>query len=368
MWNIKQFRKELAEIVNLDSSSEDLRDIAVIGRLLANRMRDEGYLVETFDGDTRIEAKTHPEENFDVMFVGHMDTVFPKGTAAERPYREEGHLAYGPGVADMKAGLILAMHLGRQLRKERPELRICFAFNSDEEIGSGRSKEWLQQLAKHTRYAFVFEPGRLNNGFVRSRKGGADLDVTFQGIAAHAGVAPEKGANALVEMARWITELTALQDFEAGTSVTAGVASGGTAANVVAEHAQVKFDIRFTNPDELARIHETVVCLQQNPAVSGVIAEALLKNVVMPMNPSEATEQLMEMMNRAADDLGQEICWVDTGGVSDANHIASLGVPTICGCGPVGNNMHSSSEYLELDNIEKRLELMYRVLMQQQNK
>lgn len=366
MWNVEQFRKELAEIVNLDSSSENLQDIVVIGRMLANRLRDEGYLVETFDEDTRIEARTHSEKDFDVMFVGHMDTVFPKGTAAERPYREEGNLAYGPGVADMKAGLILAMHLGRQLRKERPELRICFAFNSDEEIGSGRSKEWLQELAEHTRYAFVFEPGRLNNGFVRSRKGGADLEVAFRGIAAHAGVAPEKGANALVEMAHWITELTALQDFDAGTSITAGIASGGTAVNVVAEHAQVKFDIRFKNPGEIERIRETVSRLQQNPVVSGVSAEVVFKDVVMPMNPSEVTVELMEKMNQTAEELGQDICWEDTGGVSDANHIASLGVPTICGCGPIGNNLHNSSEYLELDSIEKRLELMYRLLIRVQ--
>lgn len=363
MWNIEQFRKEVAEIVNMDSSSEDLQDIAAIVRLLAARFKGEGYFVETFDQDTRLLAKSHPEEEFDVMFVGHMDTVFPRGTASERPYREDGDLAYGPGVADMKSGLILAIHLGRQLRKERPELRICFAFNSDEEIGSGRSQEWLQELAKHTRYVFVFEPGRSNNGFVRSRKGGANLIVTFRGVAAHAGAAPEKGANALVEMAHWITQLTALQNFDKGTSITAGVASGGTATNVVAEYAQVKFDIRFKDPDEIERIRETVSRLRQAPAVSGVKAEAVFEKVIMPMNPSEVTEQLMAKMDQAADALGQEICWVDTGGVSDANHIASLGVPTICGCGPVGSNMHSSGEYLELDTIEKRLELMYRLIL-----
>lgn len=364
MWNVEQFRKELAEIVNLDSSSENLQDIAVIGRMLANRLRDEGYLVETFDEDTRIEARTHSEKDFDVMFVGHMDTVFPKGTAAERPYREEGNLAYGPGAADMKAGLVLAMHLAKQLRAVRPELRICLAFNSDEEIGSGRSKSWLQKLARHTRYAFVFEPGRQNNGFVRSRKGGADLEVSFQGIAAHAGVAPEKGANALVEMARWITELTALQDFSAGTSITAGVAAGGTASNVVAERAEVVFDIRFKDSHALEKIREKVSYLKQNPDVNGVKAEPVFKNVIMPMNPSNVTEELMQKMNQAASGLGQSICWIDTGGVSDANHIASLGVPTLCGCGPVGNDMHSSGEYLELDTIEKRLELMYRLIVQ----
>ena len=98
--------------------------------------------------------------------------------------------------------------------------------------------------------------------------------------------------------------------------------------------------------------------------VSGVSAGVVFKDVVMPMNPSEVTEQLMAKMNQAAENLGQDICWVDTGGVSDANHIASLGVPTLCGCGPVGNNMHSNAEYMELDSIEKRLELMYRLIMQ----
>ena len=363
MWNIEGFRKNLAAIVNMDSGSENLWGIGEVARYLALRMKEEGFHVQLLDGDTKIQAQTHHEEQFDILMVGHMDTVFPDGTAEERPYAEKDGRAYGPGVADMKAGLLLAMNAAARLKQERPDLKLCLAFNSDEEIGSAASRQWLQSLARKTKYTFVFEPGREGNGLVRSRKGCADLTVRFHGIAAHAGVAPEKGANAVAEMARWITVLTQAQNLEIGTSVNTGVVRGGTAPNVVADFAELKVDIRMKLPEELERIRKVVQELENTVSVKGVTVEASFANETMPMNPSEVTEELMEKMNRTAEEIGCKITWVDTGGVSDANHIAGLGIPTICGCGPVGGNMHSEKEFMELDSIETRLDLIYRTCL-----
>lgn len=363
MWNIKGFRKDLAAIVNMDSGSENLSGIGAVARYLALKMEEEGFYVQLLDGDTKIQAQTHREAQFDILMAGHMDTVFPDGTAEERPYTEKDGRAYGPGVADMKSGLLLAVNVAARLKRERPDLRLCLAFNSDEEIGSAASKDWLQGLAGKTKYTFVFEPGRDGNGLVRSRKGCADLTVRFHGIAAHAGVAPEKGANAVAEMARWITALTQAQNLEIGTSVNTGVVRGGTAPNVVPDFAELKVDIRVKLPEELERLRKMVQELENSVSVKGVTVETSFANETMPMNPSEVTSELMEKMNCTAEEIGCQITWVDTGGVSDANHIAGLGIPTICGCGPVGGNMHSEKEFMEIDSIEERLNLIYQTCL-----
>lgn len=363
MWNLEQFRRDLAAIVNIDSGSENFAGIGKVAHFLKDRLKAEGFFVELSDRDTRLQAQSHREGDFDILMAGHMDTVFPDGTAAVRPYSEKDGMAYGPGAADMKAGLLLAVNIAAQLKQDRPDLKLCLAFNSDEEIGSARSKDWLQDLARRAGYAFVFEPGRNGTAFVRSRKGCADLVVKFHGIAAHAGVAPEKGANAIVEMARWITALTEAQNLNIGTSVSVGVVSGGTGSNVVPAEAELKADIRVKIPEELQRIKAVAEKLENTISVAGVTAEARFLHEMPPMNPSEATERLMTLMNETAKGLNYEISWADTGGVSDANHIADLGIPTICGCGPCGGNLHSEAEFLELSSIEKRLNLMYQLCM-----
>lgn len=362
MWDIEKYCRELAEIVNIDSGSENREGIGRVCRILKTKLQEAGMRVETFDDDTRLQACSHDVINYDVLMVGHMDTVFHDGTAAKRPYTEADGYAHGPGVADMKGGLILAVHLIRRLLTERPDLKICVAFNSDEEIGSARSKEWLQDLARRSKRAFVFEPGRDGRCFVKSRKGCMDIHARFHGKASHAGVAPEKGASAIVEMARWITALTSMQNLEIGTSVNAGLVKGGTAGNVIPDYAEAVFDIRVTDPAELQRIKDAAARLAETVAVEGVSVEVDFSGECMPMNPSDVTLDMMRKLDETAGELGLEIGWAATGGTSDANHIAGLGVPTICGCGPCGGNLHSDEEFMRLSSIEERLELMYRLL------
>lgn len=362
MWNIEEYRRELKEIVNLDSGSRNLEGIRKVCRILRDKLADAGMRTETFDDGTRLQAWNHSEDDYDILLVGHMDTVFPDGTAAQRPYEESGGYAHGPGVADMKGGLILVLHLVRRLLEERPDLKLCVAFNSDEEIGSGRSKDWLQALGRRSKHAFVFEPGRAGSCFVKSRKGCMDIAARFHGKASHAGIAPDKGASAVVEMARWITALTSLQNLEAGTSVNAGLVKGGTASNVIPDYAEAVFDVRVTDPAELQRVKDRAEELAASVQVEGVTVELNFSGECMPMNPSEVTMDMMRKLDQAAAELGLEIGWAATGGTSDANHIAGLGVPTICGCGPCGGNLHSEEEFLRLSSVEERLNLMYRLL------
>ncbi|MGC2871787.1 M20 family metallopeptidase [Ihubacter sp. mB4P-1] len=362
MKQLQDFRSQLAALVNIDSNSADREGVGKIGKYLSRKYLEMGLLVEAFDDDTRIQAKSHDEEDFDLLFVGHMDTVFQKGTVQQRPYKEKEGFAYGPGVADMKAGLVLILHLVQALRRERPDLRICIANNGDEEIGSIYSMDWLQKLARHGKYAFVFEPGRGGNAFVKARKGCEDLAVKFYGKASHAGAAPQDGASAVREMARWIMELTAMQNLEIGTSVNAGIVRGGCAGNVVADFAEALFDIRVSLPEELERIEKKAEELQANSFVPGVRAEMEFIGRMMPMNPSAKTKELISKIDQLAEKKQMSVGWVSTGGVSDANHIAPLGIPTICGCGPCGGGLHSAEEYLEIESIEKRFDLLFSLM------
>lgn len=367
MWNIELFKKELEELVNIDSGTENLEGVAAVGKKLTEKLEEIGFRVETFDEGTRIQAVNFDmsrENPCDVMLVGHMDTVFEDGTAAKRPYREDGVNAYGPGVLDMKAGLMTAIHLVRQLAVDRPELKICCAFNGDEETGSYRSEAWFEELAEMSKNCLVLEPGRLGGKFVKARKGCMDLIVEFFGVASHAGVEPEKGANAILEAARWITELSALQNLEEGTSVNAGVISGGKASNVIPDYAKVHFDVRFTQKSEYEKLCAAVRELEANVSVKGVTAKADIFGVVMPMNPSPQTQKMIEHVDDVAAKHGMTIGWVETGGLSDANFIAGMGVPTICGCGPCGDNMHRDDEYLILSTIEERLILLHSLLLE----
>lgn len=362
MWDLNKFRTELEELVNIDSGTADRDGVSQIGQILMHKYQELGLYVESFDNHTCIQAKSHQEEDFDVLLLGHMDTVFPKGTAAQRPYHEDNKYAYGPGVADMKAGLIMILHLVRELRKNHPSLRICIANDGDEETDSRLSYHWLKELSRHTKYAYVFEPGRPGNVFVKARKGYTGISVEFYGTSAHAGNAPEKGASAIKEMARWIMELSALQDLDIGTSVNPGIVCGGTAPNVIADHAKVFFDIRIQTASELKRIKDKTSELQQNSSVPGVTAKVEYISEMAPMTPSEKTERMIEHVSKKASELHIKIGWLAVGGVSDANHLAGWGVPVICGCGPCGGNAHSDKEYLELFSLEDRLELMYQVL------
>lgn len=380
-WDTELFRRELAHIVNIDSGTHTPEGITAVGKYLAEKFEAEGFNVKEYDGYRRLEltspscrTRTEADEihrtdietpeakEYDLLLAGHMDTVFPEGTAAKRPYTEKNGLAYGPGTADMKGGLIMVLHLVRRLIKDQPQLKICCAFNSDEEIGSPGSKDWLTELALRSRYAFVFEPGRNGNAFARSRKGCMNLELTIHGTASHAGSAPEKGANAVIELAHWITEFSSLQNLEKGTSVSPGLISGGTAANVIPDKACASFDIRFTDAAEVPRIKAAAEYLAGNPVVFGTSAEYRFIDNAPPMTPQAETLKLIDKMNRCADKLGIDIGWIDSGGFSNANNIAVTGTPVICGCGPCGEHLHSDREFLELSSIEKRLNLMYSVL------
>lgn len=361
---LDEYLRLVEELVNIDSGSRVRGGPAKVAAKMAELYRALGLSVQVLDGDNeygpRLEIRSHPErEEIDLLLSGHMDTVFAGGTAAERPFRAENGRGYGPGVMDMKAGLVSMYYLVRALTEEKTDLSFCVALNSDEEISSLRSRDWIAGLARKSAYAFVMEPGRKNGEYVSERKGLARYQVTMKGIAAHAGIAPQDGASAIHEMAHFITEIIALNAYDRGTSVNVGVISGGNTANVVCDLAECQIDTRFDDIGESQKIEAKLEALKQAPRDSRVSISVTRAGFRPPMRATDKTTALLEQMKAEGERLGMEVKWVKTGGGSDGNFIAFEGCTVVDGMGPAGEGAHSSNEVLHIDTIEKRLELAF---------
>lgn len=363
---LNEYLKDLESLVNIDSGSKDVKGVEAVNEFLINKFLEIGWLVKThyFDNSVAscIEIKNKNEENIDILILGHSDTVFPSNTVESRPFSIKDSRAYGPGVIDMKSGLLSVYYAIKDLDKDALP-KICFAINSHEEVSSMYAYPWIQELSKKSKIALVCEPARANGALVNERKGLARYDIEFRGIAAHTGVNPEAGASSIAELGNWIVELNKLTNLESGVILNVGVISGGTASNVIAENAKATLDVRFVDQLALDNIEEIIKKWQENPFVKNVKVEVERKGWRPPMNPSEKTEKLSKLISEIGYDLGIDIKYTATGGGSDANFTSALGVPTMDGMGPIGGGAHSDKEYLEIDSIIPRINLLRELII-----
>ena len=363
----EKFLADLETIVNIDSGSRHQPGLESVADFFQNRFQQIGWLTtrHSFD-DGRVpclevanQSNSGNDSAFDLIYLGHMDTVFGPGTVAERPFRRDEKRAYGPGVLDMKGGLITMLHVAEILQQTdlADKIRIAMAFNSDEEIGSRGSRAWYENLAKRSRCVFVFEPWRTTGERVLQRKGGGNFDVICHGKAAHAGAAPEDGANAVIELAHQILAVNDLEAKDKGTSVNVTVISGGTADNVIPEHARASVDVRISGLEEGDRIEDSFKALADNVRTPGVRVEATGGINRPPMTPSEKTRRLWDQIADIGRGIGLDMSLTTTGGCSDGNYTAALGIPTIDAMGVRGGHAHNEDEYIELDSIVPNLHL-----------
>ena len=295
------------------------------------------------------------------MFLGHMDTVFPPGEVQKRPFAVDGHRATGPGVCDMKGGLLVALHVLEALHQqglmERLTLRVCF--NGDEEVGSRASRDWIETHARHSRRVFVFEPCRPGHAFVLNRKGGGSFRIKVRGTAAHAGVEPEKGANAAVELAH---QVLAVNRFNAsapeGVSAHVTVLQGGEKTNIIPDEAWAKVDVRVARKNQISGVESFFRSLPDSTHVPGVSLRVSGGVGRPPMEADPATMQLWGQFERAAAKMGLGIDAITTGGCSDGNFSSAQGTPTIDGMGPIGANAHRQDEYVDLSSIAPQIQLI----------
>ena len=366
--NLEHYITELRSLVDVDCGTRTLEGVARIADRMRELWQREGWHAGLVNLGAEVGpgvlATNRPQATqYDVLLVGHMDTVFPPGTVAQRPMRLDETRIYGPGVADMKGGLLNILWAMRTLAPEhRERLAIAVAMNPDEETGSVHSHEWIGELAKRSRCVLVCEAARADGSLVKARKGMAGYRLTFTGVAAHAGNEPEKGRSAITAFARAVLAINALADSASGTTLNVGVVEGGSASNVVPESLAAELDVRFWKNEEYARVDEALNALCREGFLAGVETRLALLTHKPAMAPGPETEQLMRLVEQAGEEEGVDIRWQAVGGGSDANHTAALGIPSLDGFGPVGAGFHSPAEWLEIASIAPRIGLLRRVV------
>jgi glutamate carboxypeptidase len=376
------FLTDLEALVNIDCGSYTKAGVDRVGEWVAERMRSLGAEVDIQRnvelGNTVVgtwATTSHDGDNAGprLLLIGHMDTVFDEGTAAERPFAIQATVragasprASGPGVTDMKAGLLAglyAIEAVRDLSNTQPFERLTFVANPDEEIGSPASTPVIRAAARDADACLVLECARANGDIVSSRKGILDLRITVHGRAAHAGVEPEKGRSAILAAAHLVVALHELNGRWPSVTVNAGTIAGGTRPNVVAERCVIEVDVRASRREELEAAEVAIRDLAGRPAVPDVRIELEQAARHWPMEKLERSGRLVEHAVRIAQGLGFDVRDAATGGASDANTTAGMGVPTIDGLGPIGGNDHSPSEYLEVDSVVPRTALLAGLLL-----
>ena len=357
---------DLARLVSIDCGSYTASGVNEVGDAVGDALTELGAGVEKIGhrptrgerqlGDLvigRLEG-SGPR----LLLIGHMDTVFEPGTAAERPFHIEGERATGPGVSDMKGGLLAGLHALAALQAIGVRPSVSFVANPDEEIGSPFSTPHIRRLARKHDAALVLECARANGDIVSARKGIADYEITLTGRAAHAGVEPEKGRSAILEAAHQVLALHALNGRWPSVTVNAGVIGGGTRPNVVAASCQLELDLRASSSAEFDQAAAEVKAIVTRPTLDGVRAELRQVAFHPPMERTPANARLAELAIAIAGELGFVLRDALTGGASDANSTSDAGLPSLDGLGPIGGDDHSADEWLDLSSVVPRTTLL----------
>ena len=298
-----------------------------------------------------------------ILVLGHLDTVHPIGALSNQlPFRIDGNRVYGPGIADMKGGAYLALNAVRYLASqgETTPLPITFVYNSDEEIGSRTSKDLIEETARGAKHVLVCEPGRNGGSVVTARKGSGRFTMQITGRPSHSGTNHADGRSALKELAHQILQLEALTDYERGVTVNVGVVSGGTRPNVVPGEAVAEIDLRMSTPETAEEMAGKIMGLQPiTPDVAVAVTGQLNR---YPYTKNKGIERLYQHARGLAAEIGLDLKDMATGGGSDGNFTAAMGLPTLDALGADGTGAHTYNEHIFLDQLIPRQTLLIRLL------
>jgi glutamate carboxypeptidase len=349
-------------LVTQETPSHDKPRLDAFAALLAQRLADAGAAVEVIEQPQRgnhLRARfTHGNAaEKPALVLCHYDTVWPVGSLATHPFRVEDGKAYGPGIFDMQSSLALVEHGLRAVRElaialPRP---ITVLITSDEEIGSGSSRALIEEAARQAAYVLVMESPLPGGVLKTARKGTGAFTVETTGRAAHAGVDPEKGVNAIEELAHQVLAIHALADRKAGTTLSAGVIEGGSAANVVPARATAQIDVRVWTQSEAARLVQAMAA--RRPVLPGAQVK-VTGGLNRPPLERRATAALFARVQQIGRTLGMELAEGATGGGSDGNFTGALGIPTLDGLGVPGDGAHADHEHILVDELAGRAALL----------
>ncbi|MFI8370698.1 M20 family metallopeptidase [Streptomyces sp. NPDC085466] len=369
-----RYLRDLAQLVSIDSGSYSADGVDRVADWIERRLERLGFDVERVrfpaapdghrTGDAlvgrRRGALSEAEGGRRVLLAAHMDTVFEDGTAAARPFRVEGSVAYGPGVSDDKGGLLAGLTALEILRDSGADAyaELVFLATPDEEIGSPASRALIERTAAGAHYGLGLECARENGDLVIARKGVADFRLTVTGRAAHAGIEPERGANAALAAAHLTVALQSLNGQWEDVTVNVGVVRAGTRANIVCPQAELRVEVRAATTADIDRVTRAIEEAADHPGVPGVTVEAERLDLCPPMEDTPASRRMLDRARRAAHAVGIELGAAATGGVGDANLIAGTGTPVLDGLGPVGGADHTPQEWLDITSVPPRVALL----------
>ena len=362
-----RMRDLLERLAELESPSMVPASQRPVQALLQEALRDIGYRSRILPGQTtggtlhaspRQRGRPSPYQ----LILGHTDTVWPHGTLETMPIRMDGGRLYGPGTFDMKAGLVQGIFAVEALRRciGEPEVTPVFLYNSDEEIGSHDSRNHIVRMAMRADRALVLEPAMGANGKLKTtRKGGGDFTVHATGRAAHAGLEPEKGVSAILELAHVIRKLHALNDPARGVTVNVGTVNGGIRPNVIAPRASAEVDVRVPTLGDARRVEQAIRAIEATVPGASVEIRGVMDRP--PMEKTPGNRRLWELAREAGAQLGLEMEESASGGGSDGN-TTSLYTPTLDGLGAVGAGAHASHEHVALERMPERAALVAMLL------
>jgi glutamate carboxypeptidase len=345
----------LEQMVSMESPSFDKVLVDKFGRFVGSRFSDIGGRVEYVPAERfgdHLVVRFGKESTNRVLLLGHIDTVWSAGELEKRPFQIENNRATGPGVFDMKAGILL-MWMALQTM---PDADVTIILNSDEEVGSNSSRGLIEAEAGKCRAALVLEPSLPGGVLKTTRKGVGGFTIKAIGRAAHAGIDPERGIYAIEELSHQILKLQKMSDASRGTTVTVAVIKGGTRSNVVPAEAAVEVDIRLSSLQEAERIISMIQTL--SPELPGARLEIRGGITRPPMERTSETARLFEVARAVATELGFDLQEGATGGASDGNFTAALGVPTLDGLGAVGGGAHAVDEWVDIPSLPFRAALI----------
>jgi glutamate carboxypeptidase len=348
-------------LVAVESPTDDKAAVDRCGAQLTERLRALGGDVQTIAtsvaGD-HLRAEFGSRNKRQVLLLGHFDTVWPVGQLQQMPLRRVGDELRGPGVLDMKAGIALAMLATRAVidLDALAKLRVVMLWTTDEETGSHTSRALLENEARRSDAVLVFEPALPGGALKTSRKGCGQYEIVVRGEAAHAGVDPSRGVSAIRELARQVLALEALQDLSRGVSVNVGVISGGTRPNVIAPDARAIVDVRAPSKADADRIDAAIRAVK--PHIQGATLEVRGGFERPPMERTRGVAWLYGLARQVASELGQSLGEGSTGGGSDGNFCAALGIPTLDGLGAVGDGAHALREHVLISALIPRAALV----------
>jgi len=350
----------LKELVQINTYSGNPEGVNRVGEMVASGMPDRlsHRVVNDYKGVNHHIYTNQDSAGQPIVIVGHIDTVFPPDSEFQE-FRESEEKLFGPGTADMKGGIavmVFALHILEEFRiLENIPLRCLI--NGDEETGSGSSYNLIRDLSRGAAYGLVFECGGLEGEVVKARRGIRRYKLSVTGKARHAGVKGGPKASAVVEVSQMVLALEDLNDLEKGISTNVGRIGGGTVTNMVPDHAEAHFEVRFWNRETEEEVLEKIKAIVNDPQNPGCTAVIECDHRRPAGCPVDGTDHIYKMVKIAARELGQKVGQESRGGTSDANFLTDEGIPTLDGMGPIGDMDHSPDEYILRESLFERIAL-----------